>query len=100
MRNLYWFPTATNQQKGYVILTAFPLQQWLQERTSMLRYMYIGCSVIFIFLNRKWKTKYSELEVFRDFNLHWIYSRIHFLFTADIPEYFNSATYCLSLCCD
>jgi len=25
----------------YVILTAFPLQQWLQERFSVLRYTYI-----------------------------------------------------------
>ena len=37
---------ATNTHAQYVILTAFPLQQWLQERASMLRYMYIGCLVI------------------------------------------------------
>jgi len=29
----------------YVILTAFPLQEWLQERTSMLRETYIACLV-------------------------------------------------------
>jgi hypothetical protein len=28
---------------GCVILNAFPLQQWLHERASMLRYMYIAC---------------------------------------------------------
>ena len=28
-----------------VILIVFPLQQWLHERTSMLRYMYIACHV-------------------------------------------------------
>jgi len=32
-----------NTQSKYVILTAFPLQQWLHERASMLRYTYIVC---------------------------------------------------------
>jgi len=27
------------------ILIAFPLQQWLHERASMLRYTYIACHV-------------------------------------------------------
>ena len=31
---------------GYAILIAFPLQQRLHERTSMLRYAYIACLVI------------------------------------------------------
>jgi len=26
----------------YVIITAFPLQQWLQERASMIRYTFIA----------------------------------------------------------
>jgi len=29
---------ATNKHSEYVILIAFPLQQWLHERTSMLRH--------------------------------------------------------------
>jgi len=29
----------------YVILTAFPLQQWLHERSPLLRYTYIVCLV-------------------------------------------------------
>jgi hypothetical protein len=29
----------------YVILSAFLLQQWLQERASALRYMYCACLV-------------------------------------------------------
>ena len=32
-------PTPTQK---YVILVAFPLQQWLCERSSMLRYAYIA----------------------------------------------------------
>ena len=36
---------ATNTHSEYVILIAFPLQRWLQERTSMLSYAYIACLV-------------------------------------------------------
>ena len=35
-------PKATNTHSGCVILIAFPLQQWLQERTSILSYTYIA----------------------------------------------------------
>ena len=37
-----WIPKATYTHTRCVILTAFPLQQWLHERTSMLRYTYIA----------------------------------------------------------
>ena len=30
-----WIPKATNTHSEYVILIAFPLQQWLHERTSI-----------------------------------------------------------------
>jgi hypothetical protein len=36
---------ATNTHLEYVILIAFPLQQWLHERPSMLRYTYIDVLV-------------------------------------------------------
>jgi hypothetical protein len=35
-------PKAINTLPEYVILIAFPIQQWLHELTSMLRYMYIA----------------------------------------------------------
>jgi hypothetical protein len=38
-----WIPKATNTQSEYLILTAFPLQQWLHKRASLLRYTYIAC---------------------------------------------------------
>jgi hypothetical protein len=38
-----WIPKATNTHSGCVILIAFPQQQRLHERTSMLRYTYIAC---------------------------------------------------------
>ena len=38
-----WINKATNTQAEYVILLAFPLQQQLFERASLLRHKYIAC---------------------------------------------------------
>jgi hypothetical protein len=46
MRIACWITKATETHSEYVILIAFPLQQWLQERVSMLRYTYIVCLVL------------------------------------------------------
>ena len=43
MRIACWIPNATNINSEYVILIAFPLQQWLHERASLLRYTYTAC---------------------------------------------------------
>jgi len=40
-----------HRHSEYVILIAFPLQQWLRERTSMLRYTYIACLRAFSFFS-------------------------------------------------
>jgi len=40
-----WMPKATDTHSEYVILVAFPRQQWLRERASVLRYTYIACLV-------------------------------------------------------
>jgi len=45
MRIACWIPKATDRHSQYVMFIAFPLQQWLRERVSMLRYTYIGCIV-------------------------------------------------------
>jgi len=45
MRIACWVTDVTDIHSEYVILTAVPLQQWLHERTSMLRYTYIVCLV-------------------------------------------------------
>jgi hypothetical protein len=50
MRIACWIPKVTNTHSGCVIFIAFPLQQWLHERASMLRYTY---SVVFLFLRFK-----------------------------------------------
>jgi hypothetical protein len=48
MRIACWVPKATNTHSEYVILIAFPLQQWLHERALMLRYMFIACLFFFV----------------------------------------------------
>jgi len=38
-----WISKAKNTPSEYVLLTAFPLQQWLHDRALMLRYTYVLC---------------------------------------------------------
>jgi hypothetical protein len=46
MRTAGWIPKATNTHSEYAIFIAFPLQQWLHERATLLRYTYIVCIVV------------------------------------------------------
>ena len=41
-----WIPKATNTHSEYVVLIALPLQQWLHERASVVRYTHIACLVL------------------------------------------------------
>ena len=46
MRRMRFAGSITKAKKTpseYIILIDFPLQQWLHERVSMLRYTYIAC---------------------------------------------------------
>ena len=45
IRTACWIRKATNTRSEYVMLIAFPQQQWLYERASILRYTYIACFV-------------------------------------------------------
>jgi hypothetical protein len=45
MRFACWITKATDTHSEYVTLIAFPRQQWLRERASVVRYMYIACFV-------------------------------------------------------
>ena len=45
MRIAYTITKATETRSEYVILVALPRQQWLRERSSMLRYKHIACLV-------------------------------------------------------
>jgi hypothetical protein len=42
MRIACWIPKATNAHSVYVMVIAFPLQQWLHERVSVWRHTYIA----------------------------------------------------------
>ena len=42
MRFACWITKAADIHSEYVTLTAFPWQQWLRERASMLR-LYVNC---------------------------------------------------------
>jgi hypothetical protein len=46
MRSAWWIPKATNTHSEYVILIAFPLQQWLRQRATVLRCTYIASSLL------------------------------------------------------
>jgi len=50
LRIACWIPKATDTHSEYVIRTVFPLQQRLHERASILRYTYIACLAMSIFL--------------------------------------------------
>jgi hypothetical protein len=45
MRIACWITKATDTSSESVIFIAFPRQQWLRERASILRYTYIACLV-------------------------------------------------------
>ena len=45
-RSASWITKDTNTHSEYVILIACPLQQWLLERASMLRYTYNACLLL------------------------------------------------------
>jgi hypothetical protein len=46
MRIVCWILKAANTHSEYSIFVAFPLQQLLHERASMLHYMQIACLVL------------------------------------------------------
>jgi hypothetical protein len=57
MHIAYWIPKATNTHSQYVILIAFPMQQWLHECTSMLCNLY---TTILCLRNKPvWETHHS-----------------------------------------
>jgi hypothetical protein len=52
MRIVCWITKATDKYSEYVILIAFPRQQWLRERAAMLCYTYIVCTVSLVVTHR------------------------------------------------
>jgi len=52
MRIAFWIHKSKDAHPEYVIIFAFPLQQWLHNLVSMLHYTYIACLVMFCMLQR------------------------------------------------
>jgi hypothetical protein len=50
---------STNTHSEYVTLIAFPMQQWLHERASMLRYNYVA----YIVSRSEWLVNITEKNV-------------------------------------
>jgi len=46
MRFACWIPKVTDTHSEYVIPIAFPRQQRLRQRVSVLRYTYLACLVL------------------------------------------------------
>jgi len=61
MRIACWVTKVPNKHLEYVTLIAFPLQQWICEHASMLRYAYTACLV-----NILYKRVYFFLSYFGD----------------------------------
>ena len=55
MRIACWILKATNPHTSFVTLIAFPLQQWLHERASVLRCTHIDCLV-------NWHFKWNNIN--------------------------------------
>ena len=45
MRYAHWLTKAIGTHSERAVSVAFPLQQWLRERATVLRYTYIACLV-------------------------------------------------------
>jgi hypothetical protein len=62
MRVACSLPKAANTHSQYVVLTAFPLQQWLHEHASVLRYTYIACVTCLPARGADWRASYVALQ--------------------------------------
>jgi len=51
---------ATDAHPEYVIPIAFPLQQWLRERASILRFAYTACIVLNAVLHDFYKRRFGD----------------------------------------
>jgi hypothetical protein len=60
MRISCFINKATYAHPEYVIPIAFPLQQWLRERASILRFAYTACIVLNAVLHGFYKRRFGD----------------------------------------
>jgi hypothetical protein len=75
MRFACWVTKAIDTHSEYVILIAFPRQQWLRQRAPMLYYTYIACLLIYIYIYSlvhkiNWFANYNNLRSTNTFTVH------------------------------
>ena len=71
MRIACWITKAIWTHSEYVILIAFLLQQLLHKRTSMLRYTYFACLVLFLTVTSfMFKTQTHLASEFRSYEIN------------------------------
>ena len=58
-----WISWATKTYFGYVMIIAFPLQQWVHERASVLRCTYIASFIVIFGLLRQWHCHWGWLDI-------------------------------------
>jgi hypothetical protein len=64
MRIACWIPKATDTHSEFIVLIAFPRQQWLRERPSMLQVLFFlqGTFDIMIEFTRNWLTEITDFS--------------------------------------
>jgi hypothetical protein len=67
-RIAYWIPKAKNTHSQYVILSAFPLEQWLELRASKLRCTYKVCLVFPLYFDKCSQILIHAHELFTHLN--------------------------------
>ena len=72
MRIAWWIPKATNTHSQYVILVALPLQIYLQESASILRFTYIAC----IFIQSRLMLTLKSGNIQRFIKMNIIFTRV------------------------
>jgi len=55
-----WITKAADIQSEYVIILAFPQQEWLLENASVLRYTYVSCRITRTFHTSRSVTRCSR----------------------------------------
>jgi len=62
MRISCWITKATDTHPEYVMFIAFPLQNWLRERASILRFSYIACIALDAVLHCSYKRQFGDYK--------------------------------------
>jgi len=87
-----WIPKATDTHSEYIIVITFPLQQWLHERVSVLRWYehYLSCWI-------SAGQNVSELNVIKYFRI--LISCCHRILCRDVCCVVSVVLCCVVLCC-